>query len=139
MRFQILALIAAALPAAAWADAPGGVARFDGDWVATVSCPNSNGALGYSFEAPTQIKDGVLHGERMHAGEPGWLVLDGRIEPDGQAKLYAKGLVGAAPFAVGQRPKGTDYGYHVIARFEDKRGSGTRVEGRPCDLEFIRH
>jgi len=138
MRFGVLAIIAAVLPSAAWADPPG-VTRFDGAWTTTVSCPDSNGALGYSFEAPTQIKNGVLHGERMRPGEPGWLVLDGQIGPDGQAKLYAKGLVGAAPFAVGQRPKGTDYGYHVVARFEDARGSGTRVEGRHCELEFVRH
>jgi len=139
MRLEVLAIVAAILPAIAWADPPGGVARFDGDWSATVSCPDSNGALGYSFGVPTRIKDGALHGERMHPGEPGWLLLDGQVQPDGQAKLYAKGLVGAAPFAVGQRPKGTGYGYHVVARFEDGRGSGTRVEGRHCDLEFVRH
>jgi len=138
MRLELLAIVLMVLPTAASADPPGGVARFDGDWTATVSCPDANGALGYSFEAPTRIKDGVLHGERLHPGEPGWLVLDGQIQADGQARLYAKGLVGAAPFAVGQRPKGTDYGYHVVARFEDGKGSGARVEGRRCDLEFIR-
>ena len=138
MRVEILAVMAAFVSGAAWADPPGGTARFDGDWSTTVSCPDSQGALGYTFDVPTRIKDGVLHGERLHPGEPGWLLLDGQIQADGQAKLYAKGLVGAAPFAVGQRPKGTDYGYHVVARFEDARGSGSRVEGRRCDLAFVR-
>jgi len=41
-------------------------------------------------------------------GQPGWLQLDGRILDDGSADLYAKGIVGAAPFAVGQRPAGTE-------------------------------
>jgi len=138
MRFQSLGLIAAFLPGAAAADPPAGLARFDGAWVATVSCSNYAGALGYAFDVPSEVKDGVLHGERLHPGEPGWLLLEGRIEADGQARLTAKGLVGAAPMAVGQRPKGTDYGYHVAATFEATRGSGARIEGRPCDLVFVR-
>jgi hypothetical protein len=44
----------------------------------------------------------------------------------------------AAPFAVGQRPAGTRYGYHVEARFADDTGEGHRVEGRPCSLTSSR-
>jgi hypothetical protein len=84
------------------------------------------------------VRRGVLHGERLHAGEPGWLVIDGLIGDDGVARFYAKGLVGAAPFAVGQRPKGTPFGYHVDAHFTHDHGAGKRVEGRPCDLDFLR-
>jgi hypothetical protein len=84
------------------------------------------------------VKNGVLHGEKGKQGEPGWLKLDGTIAADGAADLYASGLVGAAPYAVGQRPAGTAYGYHVDARFSDSTGSGHRVEGRPCTLSFKR-
>jgi hypothetical protein len=115
-----------------------GRAHFDGVWDTILSCPNSNGALGYSFEFPSLIKDGVLHGEKGEKGMPGWLQLDGKILADGSADLYVNGLVGAAPFAVGQRPAGTAYGYHVDARFSDTAGEGHRVEGRPCTVKFAK-
>jgi hypothetical protein len=111
---------------------------FDGVWDTIVSCVNASGALGYSFEFPSTVKQGVLHGEKGTPGEPGWLKLDGKIAADGAADLYASGLVGAAPFAVGQRPAGTAYGYHVDARFSATSGTGHRVEGRPCTLTFTR-
>jgi hypothetical protein len=117
-------------------DAPPG--RFDGLWDTIVSCENTSGALGYSFEFVSTVKQGVLHGEKGKPGEPGWLKLDGTITTDGVADLYASGLVGAAPYAVGQRPAGSAYGYHVDARFSGTKGSGHRVEGRPCTVSFTR-
>ncbi|HTX25351.1 MAG TPA: hypothetical protein VMD03_11910 [Steroidobacteraceae bacterium] len=111
---------------------------FDGVWRTTLSCSNSHGALGYSFEFPSVVKDDVLHGEKGTRGEPGWLSLDGRIAPDGAAMLYVSGRVGAAAFAVGGRPAGTEYGYHVEARFSHDQGSGRRVEGRPCSVVLTR-
>jgi len=98
-----------------------------------LSCPNAKGALGYSFEFPATVTDDVLHAEKGTKGEPGWLQIDGVIGADGAANLYAKGLVGAAPFAVGDRPAGTEYAYHIDARFAPAAGQGQRVEGRPCE------
>jgi hypothetical protein len=112
--------------------------RFDGEWDTILSCSNAAGALGYSFEFPSRIKDGVLHGEKGAKGEPGWLQLDGPIGSDGRASLYANGLVGASEAAVGHRPAGTQYGYHVDAEFTDAAGQGHRVEGRPCTVSFTR-
>jgi hypothetical protein len=120
------------------AQAANEAARFDGVWNTTVSCSNTAGALGYSFQFLSTVKDGVLHGEKGAQGKPGWLQLDGNIRPDGTAKIYAKGLVGAQEYAVGQRPAGTLYGYHVVGKFSDKEGSGKRVEGRPCDVTFVK-
>jgi hypothetical protein len=111
---------------------------FEGLWTTVVSCPNTNGALGYSFDFVSKVTDGVLHGEKGTKGEPGWLQLDGRIGPDGAAELYASGLVGAAAYAVGQRLAGAAYGYHIDARFTGASGSGHRVEGRPCTVSFTR-
>jgi hypothetical protein len=113
-------------------------ARFDGTWDTTVSCTNTDGALGYSFQFTSTVKDGVLHGEKGTAGKPGWLQLQGNVQPDGTAKIYAKGLVGAQEYAVGHRPKGSEYGYHIVGKFADKEGSGKRVEGRPCDVTFAK-
>jgi hypothetical protein len=112
--------------------------RFDGEWDTILSCPNSNGALGYSFKFVSTVRNGLLHGEKGRRDEAGWLQLDGKILDDGSADLYVDGLVGAAPYAVGQRPAGSKYGYHVTSKFTDQAGSGTRVEGRPCTVTFNR-
>jgi hypothetical protein len=112
--------------------------RFDGTWTTILSCTNARGALGYSFEFLSVVKDDVLHGEKGTKGQPGWLQIDGTIAADGAANLYASGLVGAAPYAVGDRPAGTEYGYHVDTRFAGTKGSGHRVEGRPCTVSFAR-
>ena len=65
------------------------VRSFDGNWLATISCPNAAGALGYSYQFPAQIRDGVLRGEHLAAGHPGWLMLNGSIRPDGSAEDMA--------------------------------------------------
>jgi hypothetical protein len=88
---------------------------FDGTWNTIVSCENGHGALGYSYAFPSLVKAGVLRGEHGRKNEPGWYQIDGTIGPDGAAMLYAEGLVGAAPYAVGHQAAGTQYGYHVDA------------------------
>jgi hypothetical protein len=114
------------------------VRKFDGIWDTILTCANSNGALGFSYHFDSSVKDGLLHGEKGTKGQPGWFQLDGKIPVDGSASLYAEGLVGAAPFAVGQRPKGTQYGFHVASMFAERSGTGTRVEGRPCSVTFMK-
>ncbi|HTZ46791.1 MAG TPA: hypothetical protein VMH20_04325 [Verrucomicrobiae bacterium] len=109
---------------------------FDGTWETTVSCENTTGALGYSYRFDSFVKDDVLHGEKGEKGKPGWFQLDGKIARDGTARFYADGLVGASEAAVGHRPAGTRYNYHVEANFSGDSGSGKRIEGRACTLEF---
>jgi hypothetical protein len=119
-------------------DAAASNARFDGVWDTVLSCGNSNGALGYVFDFSATVKGGVLHGEKGIRGQPGWLQLDGKIDEEGTASILAAGLVGAAPFAVGQRPAGTEYGYNIRAKFSGDSGQGSRVEGRPCSVTFTK-
>jgi hypothetical protein len=118
--------------------APAADDHFDGTWDTVLSCENAAGALGYSFKFPSIVKDGALHGEKGNKGKPGWLQLDGKILSNGSAKIYADGLVGAAEAAVGHRPAGTQYGYHIEAKFSEETGTGKRVEGRPCSVEFTK-
>lgn len=132
----VLALCVAAFGARA--DEKAGKTPFDGVWQTTLSCENSHGALGYSFRFASTVKNGTLHGEKGTAHEAGWLSIDGTLTFDGAADLYVDGLVGASAAAVGQRPAGTQYGYHVAARFTPDRGEGHRVEGRPCTVIFTR-
>jgi len=134
----LLLLMTSSLMITGMARADEVVRQFDGTWDTIVTCPNSNGALGFSYHFASTIRDGVFHGEKGDKGKPGWFQLDGKILKDGSARLYADGLVGAAPFAVGQRPAGTQYGFHVASTFTDSSGTGTRLEGRPCSVEFTK-
>jgi hypothetical protein len=116
-----------------------GNGNFDGTWTTTVSCQNASGAMGYTFVFPSTVSGNILHGEKGTKGQPGWLQVDGPIKSDGSAMLLANGSVGASQFAVGSRPAGTQFSYHVDAKFTDASGSGHRVEGRPCTLTFAKN
>jgi hypothetical protein len=134
VRVLLVALGLMLLPAAALA---ADTQRFDGMWQTTVSCVASRGALGYSYRFVSTVKDGVLHGLHGTAGEPGSLEIDGKIGEDGVGKLYADGRTGSKEYVPGRdTPRGTEYGYNIDAKFEGSTGTGTRVEGRPCTLQF---
>lgn len=110
---------------------------FDGIWSVTLTCPTApDGATGYSFYFAARVKDGVLHGERGTRGQSGWLALDGQLQPDGTAILFAKGLTGPTNYNVGRVPPLTQYEYHVNAHFDAVQGTGTRTEIRPCAFYF---
>jgi class 3 adenylate cyclase len=114
-------------------------AAFDGVWNVTVSCPAAaDGALGYKLEFVAQVKDGYLRGIHGTEGTPDSLRIEGQIQPDGNATLDAKGLTGDPKYSVKRTQKGSPYAYHVAARFDGSRGSGTRMELRPCDLRFVK-
>ena len=61
--------------------------RFDGIWDTIVSCQNASGAYGYSFEFPSTVKQGVLHGEKGTPGEPGWLRVPADVQASGVSGL----------------------------------------------------
>ncbi len=113
--------------------------RFDGKWQTTVSCEPSRGALGFSYQFISEVKDGKFHGLRGKEGEPSSLLIEGTIREDGTAELYAAGKTGSKEFVPGtDTPRGTDFGYHIRAHFDERHGTGTRVEGRACTLEFVK-
>jgi hypothetical protein len=135
-RALFLALMSICLVAVpAVAQAP--TTAFDGTWLVIVSCTAaSDGALGYTYRFPASISDGVLHGEHNAEGLPGWLTIDGTIKPDGSAILLAHGLTGRRAYSVDRVQPLTAYAYHVTAHFGPTQGTGTRIELRPCDLQF---
>jgi hypothetical protein len=113
--------------------------RFDGKWQTTVSCDPSRGALGFSYRFISEVKDGNFHGLRGSVGQPSSLLIDGTVSEDGTGKLYASGKTGSKEFVPGtDTPRGTDFGYHIRAQFDERHGTGTRVEGRPCTFEFVK-
>ncbi len=115
--------------------------RFDGAWVVAVECPkvtDGERVKGYAFRFPATVKDGRLQGQRLAEGTPGFLRLEGTIEPDGQAQLSAGGLTSGPEYSLKGQAPGTLYAYGVAARFEGGRGTGRRAEGRPCTFTFVR-
>jgi hypothetical protein len=111
--------------------------RFDGMWQTTVSCAAARDALGYSFRFVSTVKDGVFHDVHGTPGKPASLQIDGKIGADGVAKLYANGHTGSKEYVPGRdTPRGTEYGYNIDAKFEGVTGTGVRIEGRPCTLQF---
>jgi hypothetical protein len=116
-----------------------GPVHFDGSWQTTVSCEPSRGALGFSYRFLGEVKGGNFHGLHGAENQPGYLMVDGAISDDGSANLYATGKTGAKEYVPGRETApGTEYGYHIKAQFNDRSGTGTRVEGRPCTFEFER-
>jgi hypothetical protein len=116
-----------------------GAQQFDGAWQTTVSCAAARDALGYSFRFVSTVKDGVLHGAHGTPGAASSLRIDGTIGPDGTGKLYATGYTNSPEYVPGRNTaKGTEYNYNIDAHFSANTGTGTRVEGRPCSLQFAR-
>ena len=112
---------------------------FDGNWATTLSCSNIRDALGYNFHFMSTVSNGVLHGVYGSPGQPVSLQIDGNIGPDGQSRLLAQGHTGSKEFVPGRdTPRGTPYSYFVDAHFSASFGNGTRVEGRPCTIQFAR-
>jgi TIR domain len=109
-----------------------GTRRFDGTWQTTISCTAAADSLGYTLQFTSQVKDGIFHGERGTEGKPDSLTLEGKIQLDGSADLYARGLTNQGAYAIGNPPAGSVFSYHILARFEGSSGTGSRVELRPC-------
>jgi hypothetical protein len=120
------------LPGVSFAEEP-----FDGKWRTTVSCEAARDALGYSFRFISEVKNGKLRGLYGTEGKPSSLLIEGTVSTDGTAKLYATGRTGSKEYVPGRdTPRGTEYSYSIEAHFQGATGTGTRVEGRPCSLQF---
>ena len=116
---------------------------FDGSWAVTLYAPEYKDPTGvvahaFTFQFPAHVKDGVLHGEHGRRGQPAWLELDGKIDPDGSALLHANGITGQREYNIGHTEVGKPYAYDVKARFKEKQGTGERVGGRIEKLTFVK-
>ena len=84
-----------------------------------------------------------FHGQHNEPGDPGYLLIEGKIADDGNAKLSAKGTVSHSGAHGIFAMKGNNYSYTIKAEFTDAKGTGTRNEGagvlgRPCSFEFTK-
>jgi len=118
--------------------------QFDGNWNIKLTCPAKGNTEGYTWEFPGVIQNGNLHGEHGTAGEPGYLLIEGKIAEDGSAKLSASGVVASRKYARGiTAHKGEEYDYGIKAQFKEKEGTGVRnvgmgFVGRPCTFDFLK-
>jgi hypothetical protein len=76
--------------------------RFDGKWQTTVTCEPARGALGFSYRFDSMVKAGHLRGLRGTEGQPSSLLVEGDIDADGNAALYAQGKTGSKEFVPGR-------------------------------------
>src|SRR6185295_3559459 len=79
--------------------------------------PAAEAATGYKMRFPVEVKDGVLSGQYGTEGQPSSVTLKGRIQPDGQAIVDARGVTGDPNRTVGRVSRGSTYSYSVDARF----------------------
>lgn len=118
--------------------------RFDGTWQTKLTCPPKGDTEGYTWLIPSDIQNSNFHGERGTAGDPGYLLIEGKIKADGSAKLSANGIVASRKYARGVfARKGEDYSYDIKAQFNETQGTGIRSEGlgivgRPCTFDFVK-
>ena len=118
--------------------------RFDGTWLTTLTCPDKGKTEGYKILVPSEIKDSNFRGERGTAGEPGYLLIEGKLANDGGAKLSATGKVSSRKYGTGIfTSEGTDYSYKIKAQFQDAQGTGIRdaglgIVGRACTYDFAK-
>jgi hypothetical protein len=118
--------------------------RFDGNWLTTLTCPPKGDTEGYTWKIPSVVADSNFHAERGTAGEPGYLLIEGRIADNGSAKLSATGVVASRKYARGLfAHQGADYSYDIKAQFQDTQGTGTKgqglgIVGRTCTFDFVR-
>jgi hypothetical protein len=118
--------------------------RFDGNWLTKLTCPPKGSTDGYTWQFSSVIQNSSFHGEHGTAGEPGYLLIEGKIAEDGKGKLSANGVVASRQYARGVfAHKGGDYSYNIKAQFNETEGTGTRDEGlgivgRPCTFEFAK-
>jgi len=117
---------------------------FDGNWSTKLTCPAKGNTEGYTWQFASVIQNSNYRGERGTAGEPGYLLIEGKIAADGSAKLSANGIVASRKYSRGVLThKGEEYSYEIKAQFKEKEGTGTRNEGlgivgRPCTFDFVK-
>jgi len=118
--------------------------RFDGNWLTKLTCPPKGNTEGYTLKFSSVIQNGNFHGEHGTAGQPGYLLIEGKINEDGKAKLSANGIVSSRKYARGVLAhKGEDYSYDIKAQLGETEGTGTRNEGlgivgRACTFDFVK-
>jgi hypothetical protein len=117
---------------------------FDGNWLTKLTCPAKGSTEGYTWQFASVIQNSDFRGEHGTAGQPGYLLIEGKIAPDGGSKLSANGIVASRKYARGVfAHQGEEYSYNIKAQFKETEGTGARdaglgIVGRACTFEFAK-
>lgn len=123
--------------APALAQAP---SRFDGTWDVTLICADlPDGVRGYTWRFVATVQDGRLVADNVATQAGGGQIhLEGPIRRDGSARLRAEGTVGNPNNAARRAASGSSFRYTVEAQFDERSGTGRRMQTRPCDFTFAK-
>ena len=112
-------------------------ASFDGTWSVLQVCESTKeGARGYTWRYDADVKGGHLVGQYRNKGQSPSLTLEGDIRPDGTATLQATGISGDAEHNIGFAQSQTPISFRVTAKFDGRKGSGSRLGVRACAFTF---
>jgi len=104
--------------------------HFEGQWLNKLTCPPKGNKEGFTWQIPSVIENSNFRGEHGTAGEPGYLLIEGKIAPDGGAKLAANGIVYSREYARGVfAHKGAEYSYDIKAISKRPRVQAPRAQG----------
>lgn len=109
-----------------------------------LTCPAKGNTEGYTWTFPSVILNNNFRGEHGTAGEPGYLLIEGKIADTGSARLSATGIVASRKYARGVfAHKGEEYSYDIKVQFNQTEGTGTKsaglgIVGRACTFDFVK-
>jgi hypothetical protein len=131
------------LPGVLRAGLPSGGVSFDGKWLTKMTCPAKGKTEGYIWQFPAVVTGGNFHGEHGSIGDGSHLIIDGKIDNNGLARLTAKGPAAARNYDSGLfTTERNDSSYKIKAQFKDTEGTGTRENalgaGPACTFDFVR-
>lgn len=114
-------------------------AGFGGKWEVTLVCPKSpDSALPFTWAFPAAVTHAMLHGEYGTPRGPGWMALDGNIQPNGDASLKTHALTGRSAYNLENTSRGVPHMHPVTAHFDGSPGKGTWAATRTCVFTFTR-
>jgi hypothetical protein len=114
-------------------------AGFDDKWYVTLVCSKSaDGALPFTWEFTADVTNAMMHGEYGTPESPGWMALDGNIQPSGDATLKAHGLTGRSAYNLKNTVRGLPYMHPVTAHFDGSHGTGSWAATRICNFTFTK-
>jgi uncharacterized caspase-like protein len=113
--------------------------RFDGVWIMSIACdPAPPAVAAWSNKFLSRVKNSEFRIQTGVGGKPGWTDYHGTIEPDGNLEIRTQGLILDSKLNPNHLPAGTPFQWKAFGRFDEAHGHATRIEGRTCDIDFVK-
>jgi hypothetical protein len=140
--FRTAFVVAGLLAHAAATAQSSGTDAFDGHWMTTLVCDDTQDhdklVKGYTFIFNVDVVHGKLEGQYGPVDGPASVRYQGTIHTDGSADINATGRTGKNEYSVGRLDPGVVYGYHMRGQFDATTGHATRTTVRACEATFAK-